>query len=535
MIRTALLVFLCASCTTTLRTFDARAPIVWADDDHREFGPRPAARRSTPMWDAADGLLFRSAARAFAVSASTESVDVNAFDEVPSSSWFTNRIGRTPMSPELVAQGACDVGADTEIAPRPWTIVGAKEDGMQPGLFIEDANGVRYLLKTDGPIQPERSSGAEAIVAALLYAAGYFVPCNRVVWFSPGDLVPNEEADALAVQTVIDAAARAPDGRVRASLSRFLPGTPLGAWSFEGRWSADPNDRVPHELRRELRAYRYFSAWVDHVDARAHNTLALWIGDRTGHVRHALLDFGDCLGAISTDERATARYGQAQWIEPGMMFEDLVSFGTLRRPWYRTTRPLDPVVGDFATEPFHPDRWRPNHANAAFEQARADDGAWAARILARFDEPVLRAVARLGRFSDRRTERAVARGLIDRRRVLLERYLTRLSPLSWPAIEGRSLCAEDLAISGGLRDERTTSARLYTWPREGAARPLDTHREGARVCAELPRELAEYSIVDLVTETAGRDHPGPLRVHIASEHGRARVIGIERPEPRRAP
>ena len=33
--------------------------------------------------------------------------NVNALDEVPDSSWFTNRLGRRPMTTEEIARGPC--------------------------------------------------------------------------------------------------------------------------------------------------------------------------------------------------------------------------------------------------------------------------------------------------------------------------------------------------------------------------------------------------------------------------------------------
>jgi hypothetical protein len=532
----AAIVLVAGGCAGAHRPFDARAPIVWEDDDRRSFGPRPEERRSAAVWEAADGLFFRSPARALALETPLPSVDVNALDEVPDSSWFANRTGRAAMTPEEVARGACDLDPLEDVAPQPWTIVAAKPDGAQPGFILEDATGTRFLLKTDDVVQPERATAADAIVAAMLHAAGYHVPCNRVVFFDPDELVASDGVSPDEIRRVLGAAMRTPDGRARAMLSRFLPGRPLGPWTFEGRWAEDPNDLVPHELRRELRALRYFSGWVDHVDARSHNTLAIWIetGPDRGHVRHTLIDFGDCFGAAGITERRTARYGHAQWMEPGMVVEDIVTFGVLPRAWYRERPEPHPVLGDFTSDPFHPDRWRPNHANGAFADARADDAAWAARIIARFREPHLRALAALGRFRDRGTEDALVRALAARRRVLLERYLTRLSPLAWPSIERGELCLEDLAVSAGIRAERAYAA--YTWRQEGAAIALETRSVGDRVCATLPSDRPPYLIVDVVAETHGVDHPGPARVHVATDaRGRSRPIGLERPERRAGP
>src|SRR5205809_7345934 len=58
--------------------------------------------------------------------------NVNTVDEVPNSSWYTNRLGyRQPLTPEEIA-----VGPDTTTGPRSgqWTVVSSKTDGISPGF-----------------------------------------------------------------------------------------------------------------------------------------------------------------------------------------------------------------------------------------------------------------------------------------------------------------------------------------------------------------------------------------------------------------
>src|SRR6478609_1329609 len=74
--------------------------------------------------------------------------NVNTLDEVPDSTWFTNRIGRTPMSAVEAARGG-DTG--TGPAAGQWTIVGGKTEGVQPGLTIRDTAGQLYYVKFDPP------------------------------------------------------------------------------------------------------------------------------------------------------------------------------------------------------------------------------------------------------------------------------------------------------------------------------------------------------------------------------------------------
>ena len=66
---------------------------------------------------------------------------------------------------------------------------------------------------------------------------------------------------------------RSADGTYRAVAARGLPGRTLGGFRYHGTRPDDPNDIVPHEHRRELRALKVFGAWTNLVDMKAGNTL----------------------------------------------------------------------------------------------------------------------------------------------------------------------------------------------------------------------------------------------------------------------
>src|SRR5690348_15416847 len=61
------------------------------DPKHVACAPRPYV--SPLVWDAADNSLFRPLSRVLAVDPAGLAANVNAFDEVPDSAWFENRIG----------------------------------------------------------------------------------------------------------------------------------------------------------------------------------------------------------------------------------------------------------------------------------------------------------------------------------------------------------------------------------------------------------------------------------------------------------
>src|SRR5690606_23261742 len=115
-----------------------------------------------------------------------EAVNVNALDEVPSSSWFENRIGNAPLSPAEIARGPC---REAPFDPTgPLKVVSGKPDGVYPGFVVEDPRGRRFLLKLDIPAQPGRATAAEVIASRIYHAAGFHVPCYELVFVPPSAL-----------------------------------------------------------------------------------------------------------------------------------------------------------------------------------------------------------------------------------------------------------------------------------------------------------------------------------------------------------
>ena len=138
----------------------------------------PEEYKSPLVWDGANNTVFRPVARFFAVDPGGEAVNVNSLDEVPDSSWFVNRIGKSPMTPEELARGSCEgPPLDANAPDGSWLIDQGKADGANPGFRIR-VNGKKFLLKADRAEQPERATGATAIATRLYYAAGWWAPCD---------------------------------------------------------------------------------------------------------------------------------------------------------------------------------------------------------------------------------------------------------------------------------------------------------------------------------------------------------------------
>ena len=553
----AVLIALASSgCGAGLRRFPLREPL-WLDDDMRAFGPPPEEWYSPFVWDGVDNSTFRPLSEAFALELDRESVDVNAMDEVPSSSWYTNRLATEALSPERVARGACEdedpevPGIDDDVRG-PLTITRGKPDGSTPGFIVRDAQGRMYLMKPDGELQPERAPAADAIGAAVFWAAGFHTPCNRVVLVARADLELDPGAEVRRtdgrrepltpemVEHIVERASLSPDGRLRFSLSRFVDGQPISPWRYEGTWDEDPNDVIPHQHRREVRAMYVLSSWLSHIDSRQENTMASWTAgeDGRGHVRHYMIDFSDTLGIVHTWGTLSRRFGHSGYVDFGHMAEDFVTLGLLDRPWHHAAYgPTGATLGYYDVEHYQPDAFRPGYPNPAYERMTELDAAWMARILARFSDAHLRALVERARLSRPEWQSALFSVLRGRRDRALERWLTRRSPLTEPRItEDGSLCLEDRAVSSGVRPASTRAYRARAY--EGSRlepRELPARARAARVCVALRGAPEGYLVIDVIASTRDRETTGPLRVHAHVEGSRARVVGLERPEGAEAP
>ena len=318
----AAIVALAAGCGAPAHRFPL-AEIRWQDDDMHPFGPQPPEVYNSWLWDAVDNSVVRHMSEALLYETSHEAVNVNALDEVPDSSWFTNRLGRYDVPLSAFRDGAC---SDRD-PPRPWRVIEAKPDGTSPGLLVMDAEGTRHLFKVDYRAQQERGTASDTIATRMFHAIGYWTPCNRVVVFDREDLIldpsviDEDDEDAPtpeSLEEVLRQATPAPNGQLRGSLSEFLSGPLLGGWSYSGVRATDFNDVIDHRDRREIRGQYVLSAWLNHVDARDQNNMDMWIetGDGVGYIRHYVLDAGDSFGIIWPQSHAMSRrLGQSQYFD----------------------------------------------------------------------------------------------------------------------------------------------------------------------------------------------------------------------------
>ena len=153
-----------------------------------------------------------------------------------------------------------------------------------------------------------------------------------------------------------------------------------------------------------------FAAWLNHVDAKAINSLDTLVTENgRSYVRHNLIDFGSALGSGGVGagrllgRRASTSSSRAR------SRKQMVGFGFYLPKWHTTPfyeARVDRPAAAATTPTSTPTLWKPRVPNQAFLHARADDKFWAAQKLVALTTDMLRAAVR-----SRRVRRPGRRGV----------------------------------------------------------------------------------------------------------------------------
>jgi hypothetical protein len=493
------------------------------------------------------GLFFELSYNLFVTAnykpSNTRARNVNTIDEVPDSSWFTNRAGSSGVTVQEVVTGPV-VGRPP--APEHWTIIREKSAGANPGFTAKDANGETWFVGFDPPSNPEGATGAVVVASKLFWALGY----NQVemfistldpakVTFDPkatkrrpsGNRTPFTRDD---LQEVLDQVSRNADGTYRVAAGRLLPGKVLGAFRYSGTRSDDPNDVVPHEHRRELRALRVFGAWTNLTDLKAGNTLDTLVTENgRSVVEHVLQDVGATFGMANGEHEWDL--GWEHFYQADASRRRLVTFGFGLSPWQTVPYTEYPSIGRFEGDQFDPRTWKPQTPTTAYMELRADDAFWAARRVMAFSDELIRAAVGTGQYSDPAAAQHLATVLGKRRDAIGRAYLTAVNPVVDPRLDaGGSLSFGNAAVAAGFA--QAPSAYRAAWSRfdnaTGDARPIAETRSATTTMSappDIPTTVGSFVEVDISAESA--DHPAwgqPVRTYFRREAAGWKLVGLER-------
>jgi hypothetical protein len=548
-VRRLVLVLLSVACASSpgLRKFPDR-PVAWQEHDDAPVKGTPAKTR----WEkirSSHGLieaLARRGDRALAMKLPGPADDVNAVDEVPCSTWFCPRNHRRPMTPEEVAAGPGRVPPPVP----PFLIEKSKGAGAALGLIVEDSNGAKWIVKFDPARSYGLQTGAEALGTRLFHAAGYYVPDSYILDIDPHDLRLSSKATYFFekyaerpltpkwLRDRLDDMARGPDGKLRAVAIAFLPGKLLGGFDHQGRRDGDPNDRIPHERRRSVRATRVLSAWLNRFDAGPSNTLDALVEERGRRfVRHYIIDFGSSLGAATVGLQAP-NDGAESYYAPQRMLRAFLGVGAWQRPWQRVRGEWEesvrrhPSFGFFPEKNWDPEGYRSNYPYAAFDLREPADDYFGAKLVAAFTDAQLRAAVEAAGYPARDAP-ALVRALAARRDIVARRYLGPMTAVEDPSVNdaGTMLCFRDVALERGVHAPGRLSYRVRVVDDEGRRLLAErAHPRAARGCLPIGASNGRpYRVVTLIAETPeGSAIATHVHVALRPAEGRWVVVGMER-------
>lgn len=471
-----------------------------------------------------------------------EALNITHFDDVVPSAWWEPRMGYRPITPRELAVGP----AAPEDAPdtRRLTVVDAKSAGVTPGFTVEDGKGDRYIVKFDPPEFFHIQSAASIIVSKLMWGAGYHVPEDYLMVFDSAALEVAEDAELetgggerpMTMDDVRDLLARTktlPDGRFLAVASKYVPGIPKGPFFFAGTRDDDPNDHYRHEHRRDVRALRVFSAWVNNTDLREGNTLDVYV--EPGYLRHYVIDFGATLGSGST----RTKHPKDGVERPADIWRFLTRFATLgayQADWEDDAWTLPHTsLGYMRAEGFDPGSWKATWTNPAWVNLTDADGYWASKILAAFTDEHIRAAVAEGGLPTRELEDTLGAIMIARRDRTVAHWYGTVSTVEEPELTSTGPGAvrvtfRDLGLEEGLW---APAATRYVWALHHDRRTL---AEGEARAGTGPRQALDVGwrgdlpdgallALDVFTQRSDR-RPPPARIYLRVADGTLEIVGL---------
>jgi hypothetical protein len=468
--------------------------------------------------------------------------NLNTIDEVPDSSWFTNRIGTKALTVDEIVRGPI-VGAPPD--PSRWVIIREKTEGVHPGVTARDAKGQVWFLEFDPPYYPEAATAAVIMATKFFWALGYNQVESFLTTFDPkrmefdpkatvrrpnGKRTPFKHDD---IDAILEHVARKPDGTYRVVAGRLLPGKVLGNFRYEGTRPDDPNDLVPHERRRELRALRVFGAWTNLTDLKSRNTLDTLVTENGQVVvKHWLQDVGSTFGTCNDLHEWDLSW--EHFYQGNTTLKRLWSFGFALSPWQTVKYEERPSLGKFEGDRFDPRTWRPQTPTVAYMELRDDDAFWAALRVAAFTNETIRAIVHTGEFSDPTTEKVLADIMIKRRDTILRTYLPSVNPIVSPRFDGNRVTFENAAVAADVANApESYHASWFEFDNPtGNTRFLsDSTSATTTIDAPVGLPTSEDSFLAVDISASSKEHEAwrrPIRTYFRRSADGWQLVGLER-------
>lgn len=437
--------------------------------------------------------------------------DVNALDEVPTSTWYDPAQAADARASEAFAAPTLPLFALDE---RPVT--------NDDALVVRDAQGVRYELLADPPDKLGLLTSAEVLGGYLLRGLGLRAPRAWILAVPDSAVISDVPKARPFLQRWLTRKSATVEGVRRVSATLWPNGIDVGVSGDYAVRRDDPNDTVDHHERRTLRATKIFAHWMGWTPFSVRSTRDVYVGKvGDGHLEHYLI--------------GTSRAFGTQDLQMGAVRDE----ADTRFWWNLVTLGLSsPIVSDARRSPFpslgclpptlEPGSFDVSPPYSPFVRLRPPDEYWAGKRLIDAGDAALRAGIDAAGLPEE-AARHLAEVLKSRRRLLVAHAMSVVTPLDVAASTGRSVWLRDRAISAGVAEASDTYYDIAFLDTDG--RELSPRRRvpaaGELTVVPLPTDFLYGLVVFQVRAVRGGvEAPRSCDVHVMADRASARIIGV---------
>jgi hypothetical protein len=486
--------------------FASRPPVIDVHDDVPV--PLPRWRWVPESVYLSEVYLHRPLREALDLSPYPDAGDVNAMDDVVRSTWWAPRTGEV---------GAMARGPEASAPPlAPFTVLPDSPMALGSGGFcIADSRGQRYEIAIDPADRPEMRTAAAAVAARLFWALGYSTLPVFITRARPEEFWRSEGSSADA-PAMLKAGAPPSLGYHRLAALAWPAGALLGYAPESGVRGDDPNDAVPHENRRTLRALKVFATWLALDGLGPAKTVDRYVGaPDEGHVVHFLVGLDDALGAanvVRITDPPPAEGG-------GSPVTRLITLGLFPNPPRSPTQREMPALGEFPSD-VDPTAFAPPMPYEPADRLLAPDGYWAAKRMIGLSSTHIALAVAAGGISDPKAQHAMTVALEARRRIVATYWFDRVTPLELLSLVRTKVALRDEAVQWGLVSPDLTDYFIdfVTMDGERAAERVTLHPHGSVIEFSLPERARDprrdYLIVQVTARRGGLLLPRSFELHL---------------------
>ena len=498
------------------------APARFADlvpiEEIADDAPIPVPQKRVLSWlSYSDAFSRRPTIDGLDLRRTPDALDVNAIDEVPTSSWFVHPAGGPLGAIRNVVNGPPEP---------PYLVLRRRPESGRSGLVIIDARGLRYELGRDPPDRPFLRTTAAVVASHLMRAMGYRTPEVSILALAESELrlevIDRAPPPTEAVREFLDSGPPPTKGLYRVSATRWPVGLDVGLTPPHEPREDDPNDRLWHEDRRTLRALKTVRGWLGSPDFGIDHLRDVYVGaPGKGHLLHYVVGLEGSLGA----DDARGESVEPRSIDPQLNptagenpLRLLITFGLNARVYHGD--PRYPFIGDFGTTvrkgDFGSIGFEPTH------RLQPSDSYWAAKQMAGISREVIEAAVDDAATPDSATRNRLIEVLDSRRLTVIALAYADVTPCEVVRTEAHAVVLRDAGFSPGDRTSYEVGFVDDGGSPFGATQVITPG--GAVFTVQLP--LAPYVILRLRVTRNGARAPRELEVHFRGGPDAQHRVGV---------